>query len=174
MKNAYQLLSKILFHEILDVHKIHIGWTAFFFLAPKFGRTSKKTTLYTSYIDPWLVDENFLLPHWTPACFSRQACYKEEIWRQKEDLQIRLQSWAKKNLWSAKRHLLQRDSTKPEAGHSWTPWSDKMCWGKGCRIRSDTIFNWKKHCRIFYPLWTATEISANLSRYWRMKTIMQK
>ena len=39
--------SEILFHEILDVQKILIGWTTFFFLALKFGQTSKKkTTLY--------------------------------------------------------------------------------------------------------------------------------
>ena len=34
--------SEILFHEILDVQKILIGWTTFFFLALKFGRTSQK------------------------------------------------------------------------------------------------------------------------------------
>ena len=38
--------SEILFHEILDVQKILVGWTTFFFLALKFGRTSQKTTLY--------------------------------------------------------------------------------------------------------------------------------
>ena len=32
--------SEILFHEILNVQKILIGWTKFFFLALKFGRTS--------------------------------------------------------------------------------------------------------------------------------------
>ena len=32
--------SEILFHEILDVQKILFGWTTFFFLALKFGRTS--------------------------------------------------------------------------------------------------------------------------------------
>ena len=32
--------SEILFHEILDVQKIHVGWTTFFFLALKFGRNS--------------------------------------------------------------------------------------------------------------------------------------
>ena len=32
--------SEILFHEILDVQKIIIGWTTFFFLALKFGRNS--------------------------------------------------------------------------------------------------------------------------------------
>ena len=34
--------SEILYHEILDVQKILIGWTTFFFLALKFGRTSQK------------------------------------------------------------------------------------------------------------------------------------
>ena len=38
--------SEILFHEILDVQKILVGWTTFFFLALKFGRNSWKTTLY--------------------------------------------------------------------------------------------------------------------------------
>ena len=33
---------EILFHEILDVKKILVGWTTFFFLALKFGRNSKK------------------------------------------------------------------------------------------------------------------------------------
>ena len=32
--------SEILVHEILNVQKILIGWTKFFFLALKFGRTS--------------------------------------------------------------------------------------------------------------------------------------
>ena len=32
--------SEILFHEILNVQKILIGWTKFFFLALKFGQTS--------------------------------------------------------------------------------------------------------------------------------------
>ena len=32
--------SEILFHEILDVQKILVGWTTFFFLALKFGRNS--------------------------------------------------------------------------------------------------------------------------------------
>ena len=30
--------SEILFHEILNVQKILVGWTMFFFLALKFGR----------------------------------------------------------------------------------------------------------------------------------------
>ena len=34
--------SEIMFHEILDVQKILIGWTTFFFLALKFGRDGKK------------------------------------------------------------------------------------------------------------------------------------
>ena len=32
--------SEILFHEILDVQKILVGWTTFIFLALKFGRNS--------------------------------------------------------------------------------------------------------------------------------------
>ena len=31
---------EILFREILDVEKILVGWTTFFFLALKFGRNS--------------------------------------------------------------------------------------------------------------------------------------
>ena len=38
--------SKNLFHEILDVQKILVGWTMFFFLALKFGRNINKSTLY--------------------------------------------------------------------------------------------------------------------------------
>ena len=38
--------SETLFHEILDLQKILFGWTRFFFLALKFGRNSKKITLY--------------------------------------------------------------------------------------------------------------------------------
>ena len=34
--------SEILFHEIPDVQKILVGWTTFFFLVLKFGRTSQK------------------------------------------------------------------------------------------------------------------------------------
>ena len=36
--------SEILFHEILDVQKIVIDWTTFFFLALKFGRNILKKT----------------------------------------------------------------------------------------------------------------------------------
>ena len=32
--------SEILFHEILNLQKIFVGWTMFFFLALKFGRNS--------------------------------------------------------------------------------------------------------------------------------------
>ena len=32
--------SEIPFHEILDVQKIPVGWTSFFFLVLKFGRNS--------------------------------------------------------------------------------------------------------------------------------------
>ena len=32
--------SEIMFHEILDVQQMLIGWTMFFFLALKFGRNS--------------------------------------------------------------------------------------------------------------------------------------
>ena len=32
--------SEILFHEILNVQKILVSWTTFFFLALKFGRNS--------------------------------------------------------------------------------------------------------------------------------------
>ena len=35
--------SEILYHEILNVQKILVGWTTFFFLALKYGRNSKKT-----------------------------------------------------------------------------------------------------------------------------------
>ena len=34
--------SEILFHEILNVQKILIGWTKFFFLALKYGQNSYK------------------------------------------------------------------------------------------------------------------------------------
>ena len=46
--------SEILFHEILHVKRILIGWTTFFFLVLKIGRTSKKSTLYFSlYLHFW-------------------------------------------------------------------------------------------------------------------------
>ena len=56
MKNAYQLLSKILFHEILDVQKILVGWTTFFFLALKFGRNSYKKTPCEISMVPYLLN----------------------------------------------------------------------------------------------------------------------
>ena len=46
--------SEILFHEILDVQKILVGWTTFFFLVLKIGRTSKKNTLYFVWSDYWM------------------------------------------------------------------------------------------------------------------------
>ena len=38
--------SEILSYEMLYVQKILVGWTAFLFLAQKFGRNNKKNTLY--------------------------------------------------------------------------------------------------------------------------------
>ena len=44
--------SEILFHEILNVQKIPVGWIKFFFLALKFGRNNKKNNpVYDEWID---------------------------------------------------------------------------------------------------------------------------
>ena len=48
--------SEILFHGILDVQKIPVGWTTFFFLALKFGRNSYKKPPCEISMVPYLLN----------------------------------------------------------------------------------------------------------------------
>ena len=78
--------SETLFLDILNVQKILVGWTTFFFLAQKVGRNSYKNTLYISRLWENSDEQNWDKQNKTKIKGKVDVTYKDknahsEVWK---------------------------------------------------------------------------------------------